>query len=146
MYRDEDQRNFARKRRNEMTDAEKRLWRLLRAKQLTGHKFRRQAAIGPYIVDFACFSHKLVIELDGPQHIERQNAEHDARRSKWLIGRRFRVIRFRNQQLDENVQAVVDAIGARSPRSNVAVPNHPALTLPVKGRGPNNEFSLAVKS
>jgi very-short-patch-repair endonuclease len=78
MYRNEDQRNFARSLRNQMTDPEKRLWRFLRAGQLGGHKFRRQVAIGPYVVDFVCLSHKLIVELDGPQHQEQLAAEHDA--------------------------------------------------------------------
>jgi very-short-patch-repair endonuclease len=84
MYRDRDQRDFARDLRNQMTEAEKRLWRLLRAQQIGGWKFRRQAAIGPYVVDFVCFSHKLIVELDGPQHAEDDAAKHDARRTAWL--------------------------------------------------------------
>jgi very-short-patch-repair endonuclease len=64
MYRDQQQREFARTLRNTATDAEKHLWQFLRAQQLRGHKFRRQAAIGPYIVDFICFPKKLIIELD----------------------------------------------------------------------------------
>ncbi len=81
MYRDEDQRDFARRLRNEPIGAEKRLWFLLRAGQLNGHKFRRQAALGPYIVDFICLAQRLIVELDGPQHLEPAAAEHDARRT-----------------------------------------------------------------
>jgi len=66
------------------TDAERRLWTALRAQQLSGFKLRRQAAIGPYIVDFVCFSHKLVIELDGVHHAEALSNEHNARRTAWL--------------------------------------------------------------
>jgi very-short-patch-repair endonuclease len=110
MYRDREQRDFARTLRNQCTDAEKHLWRLLRAGQLKDHKFRRQAAIGPYIVDFVCFSRKLVVELDGPQHLDPEAANHDTRRSEWLKSRGFRVIRFRNQELDENIHGVVEAI------------------------------------
>ena len=68
MYRNQQQRDFARELRNDATPAEKRLWQFLRAGKL-GVKFRRQAAIGAYIVDFVCFSHCLVVELDGPQHV-----------------------------------------------------------------------------
>jgi very-short-patch-repair endonuclease len=68
MYRDEEQREFARKLRKELTDAEKSLWHFLRGNKL-GVKFRRQAAIGAYVVDFVCFSHQLIVELDGPQHV-----------------------------------------------------------------------------
>jgi very-short-patch-repair endonuclease len=68
MYRDANQRDFARNLRNNCTDEERRLWNALRAQQLKGYKFRRQAAIGEYIVDFVSFSCKVVIELDGGQH------------------------------------------------------------------------------
>jgi very-short-patch-repair endonuclease len=110
MYRNTAQRDFARAQRNQPTEAESRLWQLLRAQQIRGHKFRRQAAIGSYTVDFVCFSQKLIIELDGPQHMEPDAAQHDARRTEWLFSRGFQVIRFRNQQLDEDLHAVVDAI------------------------------------
>ena len=75
-----------------------------------GVKFRRQAAIGAYIVDFVCFSHRLIVELDGPQHVEEKGQVHDAGRTAWLASRGFRVIRFRNQELDENIWAVVEEI------------------------------------
>src|SRR3954447_9391486 len=110
MYRDSDQRNFARDLCNRPTNAEKRLWQLLRAQQIRGHKFRRQAAIGQYVVDFVCFPQKLIIELDGPHHAEREAAEHDTARSAWLASQGFRVLRFWNQQLDDEIQLVVDAI------------------------------------
>jgi very-short-patch-repair endonuclease len=112
MYRDREQRDFARDLRNQPTEAEKRLWRLLRAEQLKGFKFRRQAAIGPYIVDFVCFSHKLIVELDGPHHAEETSIKHDSRRTAWLSSQGFRVIRFWNHQLDEDIHNVVDAIVA----------------------------------
>src|SRR5258705_11420910 len=111
MYRDNDQREFARALRNQPTDAERRLWHFLSAQKLRGQKFRRQAAIGPYVVDFVCFADKLIVELDGPQHLDPEAARHDERRTDWLAARGFRVVRFRNQELDENIRAVVDAIG-----------------------------------
>jgi very-short-patch-repair endonuclease len=70
MYRDNDQRDFARALRNQPTSPEKRLWHFLRAQKLRNHKFRRQAEIGPYVVDFVSFTDKLIVELDGPQHLE----------------------------------------------------------------------------
>jgi very-short-patch-repair endonuclease len=109
MYRDQQQRDFARDLRNQPTDAEKRLWHFLRAGKL-GVRFRRQAAIGAYIVDFVCFSHRLIVELDGPQQVEDQGNNHDARRTAWLNSRGFRVIRFRNQALDEDIWGVVEEI------------------------------------
>ncbi len=75
MYKNPDQREFARAFRKGMTDAERCLWKLLRCKQLTGFKFRRQAAVGDYIVDFVCFPQKLVIELDGGQHNDKSTRE-----------------------------------------------------------------------
>ena len=77
MYRDQEQRDFARQLRNSPTAPEKQLWYFLRAERL-GVKFRRQAAIGAYIVDFVCFSHRLIVELDGPQHLEAAALEYDA--------------------------------------------------------------------
>jgi very-short-patch-repair endonuclease len=136
MYRDAEQRNFARRLRNQMTGAEKRLWRLLRASQLDGHTFRRQAAIGPYIVDFVCFPEKLVIELDGPQHCEPDAAEHDGRHTTWLASRGFRVIRFWNHQLDEDVQLVAEAIGRALGEVESSVLHPLSPSLPAEGRGP----------
>jgi very-short-patch-repair endonuclease len=61
---------LARQLRSQQTDAERQLWRHLRNRNVHGHKFRRQEAIGPFIVDFVCFDAKLVVELDGSQHME----------------------------------------------------------------------------
>jgi very-short-patch-repair endonuclease len=73
VYRNQSQRNFARQVRNDATPMpprlERRLWQFLRAEKL-GVKFRRQATIGAYIVDFVCFPPNLIVELDGPQHVE----------------------------------------------------------------------------
>jgi len=109
MYRDQEQRDFARQLRNNATPAEKRLWYFLRAGK-QGVKFRRQAAIGGYIVDFVCFTHRLIVELDGPQHVAEKGQVHDACRTAWLASRGFRVIRFRNQALDEDIWGAVDEI------------------------------------
>ncbi len=130
MYRDQEQRDFARQLRNEATPAENRLWHFLRAEKL-GVKFRRQAAIGAYIVDFVCFSHRLIVELDGPQHVEDKGKEHDTRRTAWLASRGFRVIRFPNQALDEDIWLVVEEI-KRALRECGVQPPSPAL--PAEGR------------
>jgi very-short-patch-repair endonuclease len=111
MYRDQNQRDFARRLRNEPTTAERILWHFLRGGKLS-FKFRRQAAIGPYIVDFVCFQRSLVIELDGPQHLDPAALDYDARRTAWLESHGFRVLRFRNQMLDENYAEVVSQIRA----------------------------------
>jgi very-short-patch-repair endonuclease len=136
MYRDNDQRQFARALRNQPTDAERHLWHMLRAQQLRGRKFRRQAAIGPYVVDFVCFADKLIVELDGPQHLEPEAALHDERRTNWLSSCGFRVVRFRNQELDENIGAVVDAIG-RAIDELESLAESPLPALPAEGREPD---------
>jgi very-short-patch-repair endonuclease len=135
MHRNNSQRDFARTLRNNSTNAEKHLWRFLRAGQLRGHKFRRQSAIGPCIVDFVCFSHKLVIELDGPQHLEPTILDHDTRRTDWLTAQGFHVLCFRNQELDENIHVVLDTIERALERLE-ALQNPPSPTLPAEGREP----------
>jgi len=109
MYRDEEQRDFARQLRNNSTAPEKNLWYFLRGNKL-GVKFRRQAAIGSYVVDFVCFSHRLIVELDGPQHVTEAGKKQDECRTAWLESRGFRLIRFRNQKLDDEIQQVVAEI------------------------------------
>lgn len=134
MYRNNDQRNFARTLRNNATPAERHLWRFLRAHQLRNHKFRRQTAIGPYIADFVCFELKLIIELDGPQHLESAAQHHDARRTDWLTGQGFHVLRFRNQELDENTRAVIDTIERAI--EHLEAQTSPSPPLPAEGREP----------
>jgi very-short-patch-repair endonuclease len=90
------------------TDAEKRLWAYLRNRRLDGAKFRRQVWIGDYVVDFVCIEAGLVIEADGGQHAEA--ADYDARRSAWLAGEGFRVLRFWNHDVLGNTDGVVRAI------------------------------------
>jgi very-short-patch-repair endonuclease len=101
-----------------------------------GCKFCRQAAIGPYIVDFICFSHQLIVELDGPQHLEAQARDHDARRTAWLSSRGFRVLRFRNHELDEGVQLVVESIRQALTEAISFAEQPPSPTLPAEGREP----------
>jgi very-short-patch-repair endonuclease len=134
MYRDKAQRDFARTLRNEPTPAEKRLWHFLRAQKLRGHKFRRQAAIGSYIVDFVCFATKLIVELDGSQHLEPAAAEYDRGRTDWLSAREFHILRFRNQELDENIHAVVEAIEGALVRLEASA-DSPLPNPPRRGEG-----------
>jgi very-short-patch-repair endonuclease len=90
------------------TDAERLLWRHLRRYQMNGHKFRRQQPIGIYIVDFVCLDQKLVIELDGGQHAEQ--VDYDETRTAWLESQGFRVLRFWNNQVLAEVEAVKTVI------------------------------------
>lgn len=99
--------------RQEMTDAEKLLWSRIRSKQLLDKqnerlKFRRQVPIGHYIVDFYCHAHKLVIELDGSQHIE--NKEYDDIRTEFLSQQGIQVIRFWNNDVITNLEGVLSVI------------------------------------
>jgi len=90
-----------------MTDAECRLWSRLRARQLQGWKFRRQHPLGPYVLDFACVEHQIVIEADGGQHAESQ---HDRLRTVWLERQGWRVIRFWNNDILQNTDGVLQEI------------------------------------
>jgi very-short-patch-repair endonuclease len=98
----------ARQLRKNLTDAERRLWKYLRCKQIEGHRFRRQVPIGPYYVDFLCLERRLVIEVDGGRHADRQ-AE-DAKRTAWLESQGFRVLRYWNNEVLQNFEGVVEAI------------------------------------
>ena len=100
----------AKKLRRSSTEVEKRLWNLLRAKQLAGYKFRRQEPIGAYIVDFVCYRPPLIIELDGGQHDTTAQRMHDDRRTNWLKSEGFVVVRFWNSQLIENESGVLHEI------------------------------------
>ena len=94
--------------RQQLTEPERRLWVELRAKRFHGAKFRRQQVIGSYIADFACRSPMLVIEVDGESHAER--GAYDAARSVFLAERGYRVLRFTNDEITQNVGAVLQAI------------------------------------
>jgi len=95
----------ARQLRKNLTEAEKKLWSLLRQKQFDGHRFRRQTSIGPYIVDFFCPAAKLIIEVDGGQHAI--NAEADKARTQWLEAHGYRVLRFWNNEILTNSDGVL---------------------------------------
>ncbi|MFL6580817.1 MAG: endonuclease domain-containing protein [Burkholderiales bacterium] len=81
--------------RKNQTDAESRLWQRLRNRQLEDCKFRRQHGFQPYIVDFVCLEKKLIVEVDGGQHMA--NSKSDEQRTKFLESQGFKVIRFWNK-------------------------------------------------
>jgi very-short-patch-repair endonuclease len=97
----------ARKLRKNSTDGERRLWFVLRDRRLLSYKIRRQRPIGPYIVDFACVEHRLVIEVDGSRHAE---SLADELRTKWLENRGWRVLRIWNNDISHNREGVLAAI------------------------------------
>jgi very-short-patch-repair endonuclease len=98
----------ARRLRRQQTDAESQLWARLRARQLCGAKFRRQHAIGPFIADFCTVERGLVIELDGGQHATQAQA--DQRRSVYLERSGYRVLRFWDNEVLMNMEAVLQRI------------------------------------
>src|SRR5215469_6018263 len=100
----------ARELRRNMTEAERKLWWILRRKQLEGFRFRRQAPLGPYFADFFCPKARLVVELDGAQHTTDEQIAHDERRTHWLGTHGLRVIRFTNAQVFWKPDYVADAI------------------------------------
>lgn len=100
--------NRARELRKNMTDAERWLWQQLRNRDLSGFKFRRQRPVGPYIVDLVCLEKRIVIEIDGGQHVEK--ADHDEKRSQYLREKGLEVIRFWNHEVLQNGEAVLESI------------------------------------
>jgi very-short-patch-repair endonuclease len=93
--------------RREPTEAEARLWSILRAGRMDGAKFKRQEQIGDYIVDFVCFAERLIVEADGSQHVENGA---DQVRDAWLQSQDFRILRFWNNDILRDTDAVGDAI------------------------------------
>jgi very-short-patch-repair endonuclease len=98
----------ARKLRRNRTEAELAVWARLRRKQLNGIRFRQQVPVGPYIVDFLCLSHRLIVEIDGGQHATQ--ILKDDRRARWLESQRFAVLRFWNNDVSGNLDGVIETI------------------------------------
>ena len=96
--------------RRRQTDAEKKLWQFLRARQLNETKFRRQYPIGQFVVDFCCPKHRLVVELDGGQHATQ--IQKDRQRTEVLNQRGYHVLRFWDDEVLKNTEAVLQAIAS----------------------------------
>ena len=120
----------ARTLRKNLTDAEKHLWKHLRMDQLDNLRFRRQAPIDQYVVDFVCFEKRLIIEADGGQH---NDSESDRIRDAYLKEQGFRVMRFWNHDILSNVQGVLEMIRASCQDSPTAP--SPTSVLPREGGG-----------
>ncbi len=103
------------------------LWRQLRGHQLQEFKFKRQEPIGPYIADFVCYQTRLVIELDGGQHAEDQR---DVQRDAWFRRNDFTVMRFWNDQVLNEMEAVLEAILRAQKKPSLPSPS------PARGEGP----------
>jgi len=100
----------ARRLRRNVTDAEQKLWRHLKRVSLPQSHFRRQATVGPYFADFACHEARLVIEVDGGQHNDEAYSAADAARTVYLSSQGYRVLRFWNNDVLENIDGVLSAI------------------------------------
>jgi very-short-patch-repair endonuclease len=105
-------RSRARSLRRDSTDAERIIWSALRAHRLNGASFRRQTPVGPYVADFLCHSAKLIVEIDGGQHFEREQQKRDARREAFLTSKGYRILRFNNLDVMTNRHGVLESIAA----------------------------------
>ncbi|MFC1681893.1 endonuclease domain-containing protein [Pseudomonadota bacterium] len=120
----------ARSLRKNSTDAERLLWYHLRNRRMAGYKFKRQFIVGRYIVDFVCIDAKLVVELDGGQHGAQE--QYDSKRTEFLEGKGYRVIRFWNNDVLLRTGNVLEEILSR------LVDSHPSSRpSPLKGRRGN---------
>jgi very-short-patch-repair endonuclease len=117
----------AKKLRSNMTDAERRLWYHLRAHRFGGLKFKRQVPIGPYVVDFACVGRRLVLEIDGGQHVDSVS---DRSRDEFLRSRGFQVLRFWNNDVLSNTNGVLEVVLAQLTTSDSSTPSPGALRAP----------------
>jgi very-short-patch-repair endonuclease len=117
--------------RRELTDTERKLWYVLRNRQLDGVKFRRQQPIGPFIADFVCQERRLIVEADGGQHADNVR---DARRTAFLESKGYRVLRFWNNDILTNLDGVAEVIAAAlsTPHPALAAPESPS---PSRGEG-----------
>jgi len=115
--------------RRTQTNVERKLWYRFNNRQLAGHKFVRQESIGPYIVDFVCRERRLVVELDGSQHAESQ---HDQKRDMYLAAQGYRVMRFWDHEINQNLDGILETILVTLRQTELAP--HPTLS-PQAGRG-----------
>jgi very-short-patch-repair endonuclease len=116
-----------------MTDAERKLWFALKDRRFAAFKFRRQVPVGSYVVDFICFESRLVIEVDGGQHAD---SVRDVERDSWLARNEFRVQRFWNNDVLQNLEGVLTSLLEQLERTP-----HPSSRLretppsPARGEG-----------
>ncbi|MDB5589295.1 MAG: ATP-dependent helicase HrpA [Devosia sp.] len=106
----EDRVSFARRLRRNQTGAEQRCWAVLHSWRVNGWHFRRQAPIGPFVVDFVCKREKLVIEIDGDSHYSGEGIARDEGRTAFLEGLGYRVVRFSNDDVMGNAEGVFEVL------------------------------------
>jgi very-short-patch-repair endonuclease len=122
----------ARRLRAEATLPESRLWNQLRQLPIYGTHFRRQVPLGAFVVDFACHRAKLVIEIDGSQHAEEDAVRRDAARTKWLESIGYRVLRFWNSDVTDNISGVLERTYVELYGSSQAEPKNLARPTPAR--------------
>jgi very-short-patch-repair endonuclease len=113
-----------------MTEAEKKLWSLLRGSQLGGFSFRRQHPIGPYVADFYCAAANLIVELDGGHHGQQRQKVKDRVRTGWLQKKSLFVLRFWNDDVLKNPDGVIRSIAIKI---GALSENDPHPTSPFQG-------------
>jgi very-short-patch-repair endonuclease len=113
----------ARTLRQNMTEAERRVWQILRLYQMRGYKFRRQVPISRYIADFVCHEARLIVEIDGGQHD--RSSPREAERKGFLQNQGYRILRFWNNEILENLDGVHATIAGELGR---VTPTHPRAT------------------
>lgn len=119
--------------RRTQTDAEQKLWYHLRAHRFMGRKFKRQKPMGRYVVDFVCLEEKLIIELDGGQHAD--NLEYDHERDSWLRAQGYTVLRFWNNEMLNEVEGVLERIRLELVNVGAISETLSPNPSPVNGRG-----------
>lgn len=125
--------SFARSLRRQETNAEERLWRELRNRQVDGWKFKRQVPYGRYVLDFYCFDARLAIEVDGSQHFD-ERQEHDAERTAYLEQQGLRVLRLTNADVLDNMDGALETIYLALGQCPAPSPGAARRPLP-RGRG-----------
>jgi very-short-patch-repair endonuclease len=125
----------ARRLRRDMTIAEKRIWRRLRELAPAGAHLRRQATIGPYIVDFACHTKRIVVEIDGGQHGEPTRHDQDRVRDDFLNASGYRVLRFWNNDVMQNLDGVIGVIADAFESAAPPTPDPSPPLAPLAGGG-----------
>ena len=110
---------LARSLRRCQTPQEAKLWNALRALRPAGFHFRRQVPVGPYIVDFACLRHRILVEVDGGQHSRDETNERDGRRDARLSELGFQVLRFWNSEIDGNLETILARAAADPARRRI---------------------------
>lgn len=127
-----------------MTEAERKLWRHLRRLPPKQSHFRKQATIGPYFADFACHAQRVVIEVDGAGHIEPAQVAHDLKRLEYLKAQGYRVLRFWNNEVLNEIEAVMTAIHSTLTEASRTIPPTPNPSPPLASLAGGGESKRRV--